>query len=149
MSKRDQYAGHQALEPFFAIIQEGLTGLVDGEHFFDTFAEDALFESLYDFPGWPRMIRGRAGLVDQLAGYGKNIKLHSSDGLVVHRLQDPRVVILEYEVHGKIAATGVPYDNRLISVITIENKKIVHWRDYMDSLAPWLALNRGRPGTTP
>jgi ketosteroid isomerase-like protein len=90
------------------------------------------------------MIRGRAGLVDALSGYGDNIKLESSDGLAVHRLQDPRGVILEYEVHGKTVATGVPYDNRFISVITIANKKIVHWRDHMDSLAAWKALNRTR-----
>jgi ketosteroid isomerase-like protein len=140
MSKQGNYVGYQALDPFFAIVQEGLTGLVDGEHFFDTFAEDAVFESLYHLPGWPRTIRGRSGLVDALSGYGDNIKLHSSDGLVVHRSQVPRVVILEYEVHGKVLATGVPYDNRLISVITVENRKIVHWRDYMDSLAAWTAL---------
>jgi ketosteroid isomerase-like protein len=144
MSKRGQYAGYQALDPFFEIILEGLSGLVDGEHFFDTFAEDARFESLYDFPGWPMMIRGRAGLMGALSGYGDNIRLESSDGLVVHRTQDRRVVILEYAVHGKIVATSVPYDNRLISVVMIENRKIVHWRDYMDSLAPWLVLNRGR-----
>jgi ketosteroid isomerase-like protein len=76
-----------------------------------------------------------------LSGYGKTIKLHSADGLVVHRMRDSRVVILEYEVHGKILSSGAPYDNRLISVITIENRKIVHWRDYMDSLAAWTALN--------
>ena len=114
MSKQGKYEGFEALDPFFAIIQNGLTGLVDGEHFFDTFAEDAVFESLYHLPGWPRTIRGRSGLVDALSGYGDNIKLHSSDGLVVHRSQVPRVVILEYEVHGKVLATGVPYDNRLI-----------------------------------
>jgi ketosteroid isomerase-like protein len=50
-------------------------------------------------------------------------------------------VILEYEVHGTIISSGAPYDNRLISVVTIENRKIVHWRDYMDSLAAWTALN--------
>jgi uncharacterized protein len=111
MSRRSKYAGYEALEPFFEIILEGLSGFVDGEHFFDAFAEDARFESLYDFPGWPMMIRGRAALVDALSGYGKNIKLESSDGLVVHRTQNPRVVILEYAVHGKIVATGAPYDN--------------------------------------
>jgi hypothetical protein len=104
MSKRSKYVGYRALDPFFAIVHEGLTRLVDGEHFFDTFAEDAIFESLYHFPRWPRTIRGRASLVDQLSGYGDNIKLESSDGLVVHRTQDPRVVILEYAVHGKIVA---------------------------------------------
>jgi ketosteroid isomerase-like protein len=118
---------HQALDPFFAIIHEGLEGLVDGEHFFDTFAEDAVFESLYELPGWPRTIRGRAALADALSGYGANIRLHSADGLVVHRAQDRRVVILEYQVHGKVA-TGAPYDNRFVSIVTIENRKIVHWR---------------------
>ncbi len=76
-----------------------------------------------------------------LFGYGKTIQLHSGDALVAHRCEDSRVVILEYEVHGRILSSGAPYDNRLISVITIENRKIVHWRDYMDSLAAWTALN--------
>jgi ketosteroid isomerase-like protein len=138
---KSKYAIFNALNPFFEIVQEGLTGLVDGKHFFDTIAESASFDFRYNFPGWPLTIRGRANLMDQFSGYGNTIKLHSADGLVVHRTQDDRVVILEYEVHGKILSTGLSYDNRFISVITIENRKIVHWRDYMDSLAAWTALN--------
>jgi ketosteroid isomerase-like protein len=76
-----------------------------------------------------------------LSGYGKTIQLHSGDALIVHRSQDSRVVILEYEVHGRILSSGARYDNRLISVVTIANRKIIHWRDYMDSLAAWTALN--------
>ena len=136
-----KYAKYKALNPFFEIVMKGLAGLVEGEHFFDAIAEDALFEFRYKFPGWPMTIRGRSDLMTQFSGYGDNIKLHSSDGLVVHHSQDSRVVILEYEVHGKILSTGVSYDNRLISVIMIANRKIVHWRDYMDSLAAWMALN--------
>jgi ketosteroid isomerase-like protein len=138
---RNDYGGHQALDPFFRIILEGLAGLVEGEHFFDTFAANARFDSLYELPGWPAAIRGRAGLVHALSGYGANIQLESSDGLVVHRTHDPNVVILEYAVHGTVVATGKPYDNRFISVITLANKKIVHWRDYMDSFAAWRALS--------
>ena len=129
------------MNPFFEVVMKGLSGLVDGEHYFDTFADNAIFESRYHFPGWPLIIRGRANLVASLAGYGKTIRIHAGDGLVVHRSQDPRVVILEYEVHGRILSTGGPYDNRLISIVTVENRKIVHWRDYMDSLAAWTALN--------
>jgi ketosteroid isomerase-like protein len=139
--KKAQQEAFEALDPFFEVVMEGLRGLVDGDHYFDTFAEDAVFESRYHFPGWPLTIRGRANLMASLSGYGKTIKLHSGDALVLHRSQDSRVVILEYEVHGKILSTGAPYDNRLISVVTIENRKITHWRDYMDSLAAWTALN--------
>lgn len=133
------YQAFEALDPFFEIVMEGLRGLVDGKHYFDAFAEDAIFESRYQFPGWPVMIRGRANLMASLSGYGKTIRLHSGDALVVHRSQDSRVVILE--VHGKILSNGARYDNRFVSVITIENRRIVYWRDYMDSLAAWTALN--------
>jgi len=141
--KKADYAAFEALNPFFEIVLKGLHGLVDEEHFFDTFADEAIFESRYNFPGWPATIRGRASLMASLAGYGKTIKLSSGDGLLVHRTQDNRVLILEYEVHGKIISNGSAYDNRFISVITIENRKIIHWRDYMDSLAAWTALNGG------
>jgi len=136
-----EYEVFEALNPFFGVVMEGLRGLVDGGHYFDTIAEDAFFEFRYHFPGWPGTIRGRANLMASFSGYGKTINLHSGDALVVHRSQDSRVVILEYEVHGTILSSGAPYDNRFISVVTIENRKIVRWRDYMDSLATWTALN--------
>ena len=111
------------MNPFFEVILGGLRELADGEHYFDLFAEDAIFESRYHFPGWPATIRGRANLLANLYGYGRTIKLHSSDALVVHRSENRRVVILEYEVQGKILSSGAPYDNGLISVVTIENRK--------------------------
>jgi ketosteroid isomerase-like protein len=141
MKKTADYKVFEALNPFFEVVLRGLSGLVDGEHYFDTFAEDAIFESRYHFPGWPVTIQGRANLMTALSGYGKTIKLHSGDALVVHRSEKSHVVILEYEVHGKILSSGETYNNRLISVVTIDHRKIVHWRDYMDSLAAWRALN--------
>ena len=111
-----KYAAFTALDPFFDIVQQGLAGLVDGDHYFDTIADDAEFEFRYHFPGWPQTLRGRDALMALYAGYGNNIVLHGADELVVHRSQDPRVVIIEYNVHGKTVATGSSYDNRFISV---------------------------------
>jgi uncharacterized protein len=135
-----KYAAFAALNPFFDVVQNGLSGLVDGGHYFDTVAEDAVFEFLYEFPGWPRTIKGRANLMTQYAGYGDNIRLHAADKLVVHHAKTGGIVILEYQVHGTVLATGAPYNNRFVSVITVGDRKIIHWRDYMDSLAAWNAL---------
>jgi hypothetical protein len=44
--------------------------------------------------------------------------LHRGDALVVHPSIEGRVVVLEYEVHRTILASGVHYDNRLIAVVT-------------------------------
>ena len=138
-----KYAAFKALDPFFEVVERGLRELVVGEHYFDMIAEDALFEFLYYFPGWPKSIRGRANLMAAYSGYGNNIVIHRGDGLAVHPAKDGRVVTIEYEVHGTIVKTGGPYDNRFVSVVTIEDRKIVRWRDYMDSLAAWTALNPG------
>jgi ketosteroid isomerase-like protein len=136
-----KYAAFTALDPFFDIVQQGLEGLVDGDHYFDTIADNAVFEFKYIFPGWPQRLDSREALINLYAGYGDNILLHSADALITNGSQDLRVVIIEYECHGKIVRTGASYDNRFISVVTIENRKIVHWRDYMDSLTAMTALS--------
>ena len=139
-----KYKLFTALDPFFDIVQQGLAGLVDGNHYFDTIADNAVFEYRYNFPGYPQRLDSLRALMALYAGYGKNILLHGADALVVHRSQDPRVVILEYDVHGKIIKTGASYDNRFISVVTIDDRKIVHWRDYMDSLTAMTALSQSQ-----
>jgi ketosteroid isomerase-like protein len=127
-------------EPFFSIIMEGLKGEVDGEHFWDAVAENAVFEFLYNFPGFTNKIKGRKAYMDWFGGY-TNV-LHSADNLRVYKSAQPsNVIILEYEVHGKVHSTGKAYDNRFCSIITIEDRKIIHWRDYMDSLAVMLSLD--------
>jgi uncharacterized protein len=74
-------------------------------------------------------------LMTAYSGYGNSIRLRSADQLVVYHAENGKVVIIEYEVHGKVLRTGAPYDNRFVSIITVADRKIVHWRDYMDSLA--------------
>jgi ketosteroid isomerase-like protein len=126
-----KYAIYKPVRPYFDLVRGALGSLVDGEHFFDCVAVDVLYEVLYDFPGWPRAIRGRADLMESFRGYGKHIALQSADHLI------------EYEVHGTILATGIPYHNRFCSIIRIENRRIASWRDYMDSLAAWNSLTSG------
>jgi ketosteroid isomerase-like protein len=138
---KPRHAAFAALDPFFALVQRGLSGLVDGEHYFDTVAEHALFEFRYDFPGFPRTLEGRDALMALYLGYGDNIVLHSADSLVVHQCDDGRVVVLEYDVRGRVVASGAPYENRFASILTSENRKIVRWRDYMDSLSAMHALS--------
>jgi len=135
-----KYAAYEPAAPYFDLVRAALSNLVDGEHFFDIVTDDVVYEVLYDFPGWPRVIKGRTDLMAAFRGYVDNIALQSADKLVVHKTDDDRVVVIEYEVHGTILTSGVKYNNRFCSIIKIENRKIARWRDYMDSLAAWHAL---------
>ena len=139
-----KYAAYQVADPYFNLIRKALGDLVDGKHFFDAMTDNTIYEVLYDL-GWPRIIRGRAELMSAFKGYVANISLQSVDKLVTHKADDGRVVVLEYEVHGTVLATGVTYNNRFCSIIKVEDRKIAHWRDYMDSLAASQALTAKTP----
>jgi ketosteroid isomerase-like protein len=143
---RPEYTVYKPAAPYFDLVRDALGELVDGEHFFDTVTDDTVYEVLYDLGGWPRVIRGRSDLMAAFRGYVGHVALQSADHLVVHKTGEGLVVVLEYEVHGTILATGVKYDNRFCSIIRIENRKVAHWRDYMDSLAAWNAMTA--PGST-
>jgi len=136
---KDDYSLFRALDPFFSVVMEGFSKYVDGEHYFDTLADDVVFEFRYRMAGWPELIQGRANLMSLYSGYGNSILLERGDALAVHPSKDGHVVTFEYEVHGKILKTGVAYDNRFVSIAFIEDRKIIRWRD-MDSLSAWTAL---------
>jgi ketosteroid isomerase-like protein len=140
MINRNHPAFKKEAEPFYSIIMEGLKGEVDGEHFWDAVAEDAVFEFLYRFPGFASKIEGRKAYMDWFGGY--SMVLYTADNLIIHKSIEPDVIILEYQVHG-ITPANKPYDNRFCSIITIRDRKIIHWRDYMDSLAVMMATSPG------
>jgi ketosteroid isomerase-like protein len=138
--RNPKYAAYRAADPYFNLVRGALGELVVGEHFFDIVADDVIYEVLYLIAGWPQTIHGRADLMAQFRGYCENVELQSADKLIAHEADDGHTVVVEYEVHGTILRTGVKYNNRFCSIIKIENRKIAHWRDYMDSLAAWNAL---------
>jgi ketosteroid isomerase-like protein len=143
----DELGDFVALDPFFRIIEEGLAGFVDGGHFFDLLAEDVIFDFVISVPGYPQRVHGRRAVAELYRGYGGNIVLQSADDLAVHRDPEASVIVLEYAVHGQAVQTGRPYDNRFVSVITIEERKVTHWRDYLDPLAVFNAT--GWPALSP
>ena len=71
-----QYAAYKPADPYFSLVRRALGDLVDGQHFFDIVAEGIAYEVLYEIAGWPRVIRGRADLMAQFAGYCGNVALN-------------------------------------------------------------------------
>jgi ketosteroid isomerase-like protein len=135
----DNVEDFRALEPFFRVIEEGLAGLTDGGHFFNLLADDVVFEFIITVPGYPRRVAGRDNLIELYRGYHLSFFLDRCFDLRTHRADDSTVT-LEYASEGKAVATGRPYNNRYISVVTIKDRKIVHWRDYLDPLRVFAAL---------
>jgi len=134
----------RALEPFFRTIEQGLAEFADGDHFFDLLAEDVVFDFVITVPAYPRHVVGRADLIELYRGYGSTFFLDRCYDLTVHHSPSTSSVVLEYSSEGRVVATGEPYGNRYISVAVIKDRKVVLWRDYLDPLRVFAAVE-GRP----
>jgi hypothetical protein len=85
MSK-DNYSAFHALDPFSSIVTEGLSRYTDGQLYFDTLADDVLFEFRDQMAGWPKVIQGRTDLMSLYSGYGNSSILERRDALAAHLL---------------------------------------------------------------
>jgi ketosteroid isomerase-like protein len=141
----DEYT---AMAPYFDVITKGLEGLVDGENFFDFHAEDVVVEYVITVPDFPRKIVGRDALAELYRGYGDTIVQDGSSDVFAYYDREKSVTVLEYTIHGTTVHNGKRYLNRFISVITVKDRKIAHWRDYLDPLLTIDAFSDNAPGTS-
>jgi uncharacterized protein len=129
-----------ALDPFFRVIEQGLQGLVEPGHFFDLMAEDVVTEYVITVPGYPARVEGRSALAELYRPYRNALELDRCFDLTVYHDPSKGAAILEYAAEGRTVNGNRPYRNRFISVITIGNREIVHWRDYLNPVAVFNAL---------
>ena len=76
------YLACDPVKPYFDLVRSALGDSVDEEHFFDCVSENIVYEVRYNVSGWPRVIAGRAALMEAFRGYAKHIELHSADHLI-------------------------------------------------------------------
>jgi hypothetical protein len=65
-----------ALRPFFRIVEEALSGIVDGADFFDMLAEDVVVDYVITVPGYPRRVVGRDAVADLYRPYGTQLRAY-------------------------------------------------------------------------
>jgi ketosteroid isomerase-like protein len=132
--------------PFFRIIEKGLEGWASGEDYFDLLADDVVFEYVISVPGYPKRVKGRKKVIDLYSDYDDYMTVRSADNLRVYRDSEASTIVLEYEVHGTSVQTSRPYNNRFVSIVTVKDDKVTHWRDYLDPISIFDAA--GWPNTS-
>jgi ketosteroid isomerase-like protein len=106
----------------------------NAKSFIELMADDFVMEFPYARPGMPLRVEGREAVLVHLMKVGQGVTVDSASGLVVHETQDPEVVILEFDGHGRSLRTGEPYEQRYISVIRARGGKMVHFKDYWNPI---------------
>lgn len=118
----------------------------DWTGFTEHFANDALFEYPFGFPGAPPEIRGRAAILEHLVESRKHIRtmIEVTDiASTVHETADPGVVVIETQVSGINKASGKAFTFASgVGVITVRDGEITRYRDYTNTVGAAAAVGR-------
>ena len=125
---------------------DGIAGLL---------AEDVVIENPFAPANLPERIEGRETFRAHLAQrLGTSpVTFDRFDQVVVHQTTDPDVIVIEFELHGRITAVDHAFRRQHIQVVRVAGGKVVHWRDYFNPLglaqAAQLAKDGGTVGAAP
>jgi uncharacterized protein len=112
--------------------------LAPADNLLDMFAEEVVFEFPYAPDGLPKRLHGKAALAAHLERLGPLLSFGKMDLGSVHAAGE--TVIFEFSCNGQGADTGAPYNQDYISVVSLRDGRIAHYRDYWNPLVVLAAL---------
>jgi uncharacterized protein len=108
---------------------------MDTERFVGLFAVDGHVEWPFRPAGVPGRVEGREQLRQFLTAQANGlVRFDEYRNVVIHETTDPEVVIVEYDAHGTVRASGAPFHQTIIAVLRIRDGLVVSYRDYLDPL---------------
>ncbi|MFI6255766.1 nuclear transport factor 2 family protein [Micromonospora zamorensis] len=108
---------------------------LDIERFVGLMAPDGYIEWPYRPPGVPGRMRGRAEIRRHLTATADGfIRIAEHRNMVVYETTDPEAIIVEYEAHGTVVATGAAFEQTVIAVFRVRDGQVLSYRDYINPL---------------
>lgn len=101
----------------------------------DLYSEDSVIEIPFAPQGIPTRFEGREGHRSRFAMAANVLRQERVANVVIHESADPEVVIVEYDLHGRVVSSGKAFAHTYIMVMRIRDGLIVHSRDYGNPLA--------------
>ncbi|MCT2593007.1 nuclear transport factor 2 family protein [Streptomyces sp. N2-109] len=101
----------------------------------DLWAEHGTAEFPFATEDSPRRLAGREAVRGYLAGYPELMDVRAIPAVTVRHTEEPDTLVVEFTAHGRTVRTGEPYQLDYITVVTVRDGLIVHYRDYWNPLA--------------
>lgn len=109
--------------------------LADAPATVDLYAEDGVHELPFAPPGAPKRLDGRETIRQMMNAQGGStapVEYENFENVVVWETTDPEVVIAEYELVGKIVASGEQFRVPNLLVLRVRDSRILLTRSYFN-----------------
>jgi uncharacterized protein len=100
----------------------------------DLCADDVVFEFPFAPPGRPARVEGKQEVGDYLQAVSGRRRIEAVPSLEVHETVNQDVAIIEMTMTGTVTATGAPYEQSYVVVLTVRDGLIARYRDYWNPL---------------
>lgn len=109
--------------------------------FLEMIDKDGVMEFPYFSTGPAHRLEGRNAVANHIKNLGGMIEISVFCDLVVHESKEAGTFILEFNCEVRGVATGLPYNQRYISVITLKDGHITRYLDYWNPLVLQQAMS--------
>jgi uncharacterized protein len=118
------------------VFNELAQGVASGEvrALVDLCADDVVFEFPFAPPGRPTRVEGKPEVSDYLKAVSGRRRVEAVPNLEIHETVNPDVAIIEMTMTGTVTATGAPYEQSYVAVLTVRDGLIARYRDYWNPL---------------
>ncbi len=106
----------------------------DIELFLSLFADQVIFEFPYAPEGYAKELEGIHALRQHLESLQGIIAFSHFTTPIIHIVADTSTFIAQFQGVGTLVATGLPYEQDYISVVTTCDGKITRYQDYWNPL---------------
>lgn len=108
---------------------------MDVDAFVGLMAPDGYVEWPYRPPGVPGRLQGRVEIRRHMTEAAKGfVRFDEYRNVVIHETTDPEAIIVEYDAHGVVVATGGSFRQTVIAVFRVQDGQVVSYRDYINPL---------------
>ena len=122
-----------AVDVIGRLAQQGVvTG--DSAELLDMCVDDVVFEFPFAPPGRPTRVEGKPALADYLRSIAGRMRIEHLREVEIHETVKPEVAIVEMTMTGTVTATGAPYEQSYVVVLTVRDGLIARYRDYWNPL---------------
>ncbi|GII62407.1 hypothetical protein Skr01_24920 [Sphaerisporangium krabiense] len=98
-------------------------------------ADDVVIETPFAPPGRPRRWEGREAFLAYARPRRAELPARlERRRLVVHETADPDVIVVEYELGGRLPGAREDTWAPFIAVLRVRDGQVAHWREYQDPL---------------
>lgn len=124
-----QLENRQIVEEFFTRLES-----MNIEHWLELWDDNGVQEMPYSPEGFPKRLEGKAAIHQQYSSLPENYDSMRFVDRIVHETSNPAVFIVEYNGIITIKATAKPYNNVYCGIFTVQNNKLVHFKEYFDPM---------------